>query len=27
MDQAVIDTITSKWPSLGLPGSGQAIWK
>jgi 4-hydroxy-3-polyprenylbenzoate decarboxylase len=27
MEQDVIETITAKWPSLGLPGSGAAIWK
>jgi 4-hydroxy-3-polyprenylbenzoate decarboxylase len=27
MDQAVIDTVTEKWPRLGLPGSGKPIWK
>ncbi|WP_372096071.1 UbiD family decarboxylase [Tistrella mobilis] len=27
MDQAVIDRIDRIWPKLGLPGSGQAIWK
>ncbi len=27
MDQAVVDTVTRKWPSLGLPGSGKPIWK
>jgi 4-hydroxy-3-polyprenylbenzoate decarboxylase len=27
MDQAVVDTVTEKWPRLGLPGSGKPIWK
>ncbi|HWD68129.1 MAG TPA: UbiD family decarboxylase [Caulobacteraceae bacterium] len=27
MEQDVIETITAKWSSLGLPGSGAAIWK
>jgi 4-hydroxy-3-polyprenylbenzoate decarboxylase len=27
MDQYVVETITAKWPSLGLPGNGAAIWK
>jgi len=27
MDQAVIDTVTEKWPRLGLPGTGKPIWK
>jgi 4-hydroxy-3-polyprenylbenzoate decarboxylase len=27
MEQDVIETITAKWPSLGLPASGAAIWK
>jgi 4-hydroxy-3-polyprenylbenzoate decarboxylase len=27
MDQAVIEKIDKLWPSLGLPGSGQSIWK
>jgi 4-hydroxy-3-polyprenylbenzoate decarboxylase len=27
MDQAVIDTVTQKWPGLGLPGEGRSIWK
>ncbi len=27
MDEAVIKTVTEKWPSLGLPGSGKPIWK
>ena len=27
MSQAVIDTVTDKWPRLGLPGSGRPIWK
>jgi 4-hydroxy-3-polyprenylbenzoate decarboxylase len=27
MDQAVVDTVTRKWPGLGLPGSGKPIWK
>jgi 4-hydroxy-3-polyprenylbenzoate decarboxylase len=27
MDQQVIDTVTQKWPRLGLPGSGKPIWK
>jgi 4-hydroxy-3-polyprenylbenzoate decarboxylase len=27
MDQAVIDAVTKMWPSLGLPGTGAAVWK
>ena len=27
MDQAVINAVSDKWASLGLPGSGQPIWK
>ena len=27
MAQEVIDEVTRKWPSYGLPGSGKAIWK
>ena len=27
MDDEVIDTVTEKWPSLGLPGAGKPIWK
>jgi 4-hydroxy-3-polyprenylbenzoate decarboxylase len=27
MADDVIDTVTRKWPSLGLPGSGKPIWK
>ncbi|HEV2652614.1 MAG TPA: UbiD family decarboxylase [Rhizomicrobium sp.] len=27
MDQDVVDIVTRKWPSLGLPGSGKPIWK
>jgi 4-hydroxy-3-polyprenylbenzoate decarboxylase len=27
MDDAVVDEVTRKWPGLGLPGSGKAIWK
>lgn len=27
MDDAIIRTVTEKWPSLGLPGSGRPIWK
>ena len=27
MDDAVIEAITRKWPSLGLPGAGRPIWK
>src|SRR5271170_145369 len=27
MDQGVIDTVTEKWPRLGLPGGGKPIWK
>jgi 4-hydroxy-3-polyprenylbenzoate decarboxylase len=27
MADAVIDEVTSKWPSYGLPGSGKPIWK
>jgi 4-hydroxy-3-polyprenylbenzoate decarboxylase len=26
MSDEVIDTVTRKWPSLGLPGSGKSIW-
>ena len=27
MDEAVVQTVTEKWPRLGLPGSGKPIWK
>jgi 4-hydroxy-3-polyprenylbenzoate decarboxylase len=27
MDDAVIEAVTNKWPSLGLPGSGKPVWK
>jgi 4-hydroxy-3-polyprenylbenzoate decarboxylase len=27
MDQAIVDTVTEKWPRLGLPGTGKPIWK
>jgi 4-hydroxy-3-polyprenylbenzoate decarboxylase len=27
MDRAVIETVTEKWPRLGLPGAGAPIWK
>ncbi len=27
MDQNVIDTVSEKWPTLGLPGEGKPIWK
>ncbi len=27
MDDEVIRTVSEKWPSLGLPGSGKPIWK
>jgi 4-hydroxy-3-polyprenylbenzoate decarboxylase len=27
MTDAVIDEVTRKWPSLGLPGSGKPIWR
>jgi 4-hydroxy-3-polyprenylbenzoate decarboxylase len=27
MSQEVIEAVTQKWPSLGLPGSGKSIWK
>ena len=27
MTDEIIDTVTQKWPALGLPGSGKAIWK
>jgi 4-hydroxy-3-polyprenylbenzoate decarboxylase len=27
MDQAVINAVSDKWASLGLPGSGKPIWK
>ena len=26
MDEDVVRTVTEKWPSLGLPGSGKPIW-
>ena len=26
MDDAVVKTVTEKWPRLGLPGSGKPIW-
>lgn len=27
MDPDVVDAVDAKWPRLGLPGSGKAIWK
>jgi hypothetical protein len=27
MSDNIIQTITEKWPKLGLPGSGAPIWK
>jgi 4-hydroxy-3-polyprenylbenzoate decarboxylase len=27
MDDAVVETVTEKWPRLGLPGAGKPIWK
>jgi 4-hydroxy-3-polyprenylbenzoate decarboxylase len=27
MDQGIIERVTEKWASLGLPGSGKPIWK
>jgi 4-hydroxy-3-polyprenylbenzoate decarboxylase len=27
MDQEVVDTVTRKWPSLGIPGSGKPVWE
>ena len=27
MSDEIIKTVTDKWPRLGLPGSGAAIWK
>jgi 4-hydroxy-3-polyprenylbenzoate decarboxylase len=27
MDDAVVRTVTEKWPRLGLPGTGKPIWK
>jgi 4-hydroxy-3-polyprenylbenzoate decarboxylase len=27
MDRSVIETVTEKWPRLGLPGAGKPIWK
>jgi 4-hydroxy-3-polyprenylbenzoate decarboxylase len=27
MDPRIVDEVTRKWPSLGLPGSGKPIWK
>jgi 4-hydroxy-3-polyprenylbenzoate decarboxylase len=27
MDQEIVDLVDRKWSSLGLPGSGRAIWK
>jgi 4-hydroxy-3-polyprenylbenzoate decarboxylase len=27
MSDEVIEAITKKWPSLGLPGSGKPIWR
>jgi 4-hydroxy-3-polyprenylbenzoate decarboxylase len=27
MDRSVIETVTEKWPRLGLPGGGKPIWR
>jgi 4-hydroxy-3-polyprenylbenzoate decarboxylase len=27
MSDEIIKTVTEKWPRLGLPGSGKAIWQ
>jgi 4-hydroxy-3-polyprenylbenzoate decarboxylase len=27
MDDAIVETVTKKWPSLGLPGDGKPVWK
>ncbi len=27
MDNGVVETVTEKWPRLGLPGGGKPIWK
>jgi 4-hydroxy-3-polyprenylbenzoate decarboxylase len=27
MEQRIVDEVTRKWPTLGLPGSGRPIWK
>ncbi|HEV7159195.1 MAG TPA: UbiD family decarboxylase [Caulobacteraceae bacterium] len=27
MDQGVIEAVTNRWPSLGLPGTGKPVWK
>ena len=27
MDPAVVETVTEKWPRLGLPGDGKPIWR
>jgi hypothetical protein len=27
MDAGVVETVTRKWASLGLPGGGTPIWK
>jgi len=27
MADAVIEEVTRKWPSYGLPGSGKPVWK
>ncbi|HUC62147.1 MAG TPA: UbiD family decarboxylase [Alphaproteobacteria bacterium] len=27
MSREIVDLVTEKWPSLGLPGSGKPIWK
>ncbi|HEX8568868.1 MAG TPA: UbiD family decarboxylase [Caulobacteraceae bacterium] len=27
MDQSVVDTVTEKWPRLGLPGGGGPVWR
>ena len=27
LSEEVVRTVTEKWPRLGLPGSGKAVWK
>jgi 4-hydroxy-3-polyprenylbenzoate decarboxylase len=27
MDSGIIETVTEKWPRLGLPGSGRPVWR
>jgi 4-hydroxy-3-polyprenylbenzoate decarboxylase len=27
MSEGIVETVTAKWPSLGLPGSGKPIWR